>query len=52
MITRPASTTSWNLAFLAMLVLALTACGVQAVAILKFRDPKPSVTARSVGRSL
>jgi hypothetical protein len=43
-ITRPAPATSWNLAFLAMLVLAVTACGVQAIAILKFRDPKPNVT--------
>ena len=45
MITRPASATSWNLAFVAMLVLALAVCGIQTVAILKFRDPKPSLTA-------
>jgi hypothetical protein len=50
MITRPAaSPTRWDLAFLAMLVLALAVCLIQTVAILRFRDPQPAVTA-VVGR--
>jgi hypothetical protein len=46
MTTRPAaSPTRWDLAFLAMLVLALAVCLIQTVAILRFRDPQPIFSA-------
>lgn len=38
-------TTRWDLAFAALLVLALALCLVQTTAILRFRDPQPSVVA-------
>jgi hypothetical protein len=37
--------TRWDLGFAALLVLALALCLVQTVAILRFRDPRPSVVA-------
>lgn len=36
----------WNLGFVVLLALALALCGMQTAAILRFRDPSPSVLAR------
>jgi hypothetical protein len=39
-------TARWDLGFAALLVLALTLCLLQTVAIVRFRDPSPSIVAK------